>query len=71
MTWLQAVSGLIKLINLITGYMRDRQLLEAGEAKAISDSLSVAQSQIHSALAARRAVKHDSGSVRDDSRNRD
>lgn len=71
MAWLQALSALLKLANLLAGYLRDKQLLEAGEARAISESLSVAQSRVQVAMAARAAVKHDPDSVRNDPYNRD
>jgi len=39
MPWLSLLSGVLKLAMLIGEIMRDRQLLDAGEQKAIAKSL--------------------------------
>jgi hypothetical protein len=39
MLWLKLLSGVLKLAMLIGEIMRDRQLLDAGEQKAIAKSL--------------------------------
>jgi hypothetical protein len=39
MPWLSILSGVLKLANIIAGLMKDRQLLDAGEKKAIAKSL--------------------------------
>jgi hypothetical protein len=39
MSWLSIFSGVLKLAALIGEIMRDRQLLDAGEKKAIAKSL--------------------------------
>jgi hypothetical protein len=39
MPWLSILSGVLKLAKFIAGLMKDRQLLDAGEQKAIAKSL--------------------------------
>lgn len=37
MTWLAALTGLIKIVGLIAEYLGRKQLIDAGEAKAIAE----------------------------------
>jgi len=71
MTWLALVSGLVKIVSGIVGYLGNRQLLDAGEAKGINLGLTKTLAQIDKARAARRAVDHSSDSVSVDPDNRD
>lgn len=38
-SWLSILSGVLKLANMIAGLMKDRQLLDAGEARGVAKSL--------------------------------
>jgi len=35
--WLTVLSGLLKLANALAGWLQDRQLIEAGKAKALKE----------------------------------
>jgi hypothetical protein len=39
MGWLQIAGVLLKVIDLIAGYLKDRQLINAGKAEAIVEGL--------------------------------
>ncbi len=65
---LRAIMG---IAGAIASYIGDKQLMDAGEAKAISRNISATLEQIDKARAARKSVKHDADSVRDDPHNRD
>jgi len=71
MGWFTAVKLLLQVAGSLTRYMQQRQLIGAGEAKAIAANLSEANENLDEALAARRAVKHDADSLRDDPHRRD
>lgn len=62
---------LLSLSSSLADYLGRRQLLKAGEAKAIADNLYDTLQKLNKADAARRAVKHDPDSVREDPDNRD
>lgn len=64
-------SGLVKLLRLIFESRLIEKHMAAGEARAIARGLRETNERIDKARAARRAVKHDPGSVREDPRNRD
>ena len=53
MNWLALLKGLLALSNSLTEYLRNKQLLEAGEAQAISEGLQNAQHAIQKAREAR------------------
>jgi len=53
MNWLALLKGLLALSNSLTEYLRNKQLLEAGEAQAISEGLQNAQDAIQKAREAR------------------
>lgn len=53
MNWLALLKGLLSLSNSLTEYLRNKQLLEAGEAQAISEGLQNAQVAIKKAREAR------------------
>lgn len=71
MTWLSLVLAFVKLANLALGYASDRQLMDAGAAKAIAVNLQGTIDAIDKAMAARRAVQHDVQSIANDPDNRD
>ena len=71
MSWLSALRALLSIANALAGYMANRQLMQAGEARAVSEGLRKAHDAIARAQAARRAVNDDPDSVRDDEFNRD
>ena len=71
MGWLSILRGLFGITQTVLRMMADRQLLDAGEAKAIARNLTQANEKLDKALAARRNVKHDADSVSNDPANRD
>lgn len=56
MSWLALLKGLLGLGFSLIGYLQNRQLIEAGEARAIAEGLQNAQDAINKARKARRAV---------------
>jgi hypothetical protein len=62
---------LLSAVDSLIRYARDRQLIEAGEARAALEGANAALDAINRARAARAAVQHDPDSVRDDPDNRD
>ena len=68
---LSVIKGLINVTNLLAKIAHDKQLLNAGEYKAIAKANNEHLEKINKAIYARRNVKHDSSSVRNDSQNRD
>tara|TARA_Y100000114_G_scaffold122980_1_gene118430 strand:- start:937 stop:1146 length:210 start_codon:yes stop_codon:yes gene_type:complete len=65
------IKALLSIADGLTRFARDRQLIEAGEARAALEGANYALDAINRARTARAAVSHDAGSVRDDPRNRD
>lgn len=65
------IRALLSAVDALTRYARDRQLIEAGEARAALEGAQRALDAIDRARAARAAVRHDADSVRDDPSNRD
>lgn len=53
MNWLALLRVILGLASSLTDYLRDKQLIEAGEAKAISEGLKNAQNAITKARKAR------------------
>ena len=54
-----AVGGLLKLAGLLTEYLKNRQLIEAGKARAIADALTLASNQLAKVRANRARFKSD------------
>lgn len=71
MTPLAVLSGLLGLLRVVVGYFQTRRLLEAGAATQVAANLKEAQDALLRAQSARRAVRHDADSVRNDPDNRD
>lgn len=69
--WIGILSALISLIGSITNYIREKDLMDAGQSKALNDSLENIFKIIKDARASRSSVLHDDNSVRDDKNNRD
>lgn len=70
MNWLAILRALLGLASSITSYLQERQLIEAGEARAIAEGLKNAQDAITKANQARRTAERkfdESGGVPDDS----
>jgi hypothetical protein len=57
MSWVSAIVGIISMLSKMTALLHDRQLIDAGEAKAIADSLKVANDRIGQAIAARERAR--------------
>lgn len=62
---------LLSAVDALTRYARDRQLIEAGEARATLKGANAALDAIDRARRARARVQHDADSVQSDSANRD
>jgi len=71
MIWLAILKLLLTVSNSLTGYMREKQLLDAGEAKNLSRGLQETLDVIEKIKTAKRDLKHDPNSVRKDPDNRD
>ena len=69
MTWLSLVLGFVKLANAIMSYMERRELIEAGEQRAINRAFVLLEGRVKQAMEARRNV--DPGGVGTDPDNRD
>lgn len=65
------IRALLSAVDSLTRYARDRQLIQAGEARAALAGTTAALDAIDRARADRAAVRHDADSVRDDPANRD
>ena len=57
MSWLSLLKLALFLALKLAGLVKDRQLLEAGEARAIARALETQNARIDKALAARRAAR--------------
>lgn len=68
---LSVIKGLVSLSNILAKYAHDKQLLDAGEYKAIAEMNNAQIKKINKVINARRSVKHDNDSVRNDKDNRD
>jgi len=69
-SWFGLLKGLVGLASHVAKLMADKQLLDAGQAIAISNSLKEVNSRVKKAHDARRNVKHDATSVMHDKNNR-
>lgn len=67
---LTVIKGLTKLSNYLAKIAHDKQLLDAGEYRAIARNNEKAISKINNAISARRNVKLDADSVLNDKNNR-
>ena len=56
---IQVLGGLLKLAGLLTEYLRNKRLIEAGKAEAIADALTVANKEMDKVLANRARFKRD------------
>ena len=66
MAWLSIFSGLLKLTGIISRMIERRGLMQQGEVRAAYRSSQETLGNVERAMDARRAVKHDARSVRDD-----
>lgn len=71
MTWVTILRLVLGVASKLAGYVKDKQLIDAGKAEQAVQSLEAANVAIRDAQRARRNVSHDPDSVRDDSYNRD
>lgn len=56
MNWLALLKVLLGLANSLTAYLNNKQLIDAGEAQAISEGLQNAQDAVQKAREARRTA---------------
>jgi len=71
MPWLGILKLFLTLTDNLVSFMHDKQLMDAGEAKAVSGLLKGAMDATQKAMAARNAVRDDAGSITSDPDNRD
>jgi hypothetical protein len=69
MSWFSVLRGLLNLANVVAKHMADKQLLDAGQYKAIAESNAHALKKIKAADDARLSLPIDG--VSDDPNNRD
>jgi len=60
MGWLSVAAGLLKVIGLIAGYLKDRQLIEAGKAEAIVEGITHVTAMVDDASKGANGMKFDS-----------
>lgn len=69
--WVSILKSLLQLGLAIAEHLRNKKLIDAGEANAIASNLREQTIRLEKALMARRSVKHgDSSSMRNDPYNR-
>jgi hypothetical protein len=57
MTWLKLIGAMLQALSGLVTFLRERQLLDAGEAKAIAASLEASDARVKAALDARRRAR--------------
>lgn len=57
MTWLQTILLALQALNGLVTWLRERDLIKAGEAKAIAEGLEVSNARVKAALEARRRAR--------------
>lgn len=57
MTWLKTILLALQAINGLVSWLRERQMIEAGEAKAIAEGLEISNVRITTAMEARRRAR--------------
>lgn len=65
------IKALLSIASSLSEYAQQRQLIDAGEAKALLRGIKDADEAIARAARIRAGVDHSPGSVRDDPNNRD
>lgn len=70
-TILGLISSVMGVLEKFFDSQHAERLMGAGEARANARAMKEGRERVEKARAARRAVKHDANSVRDDPRNRD
>jgi cyanate lyase len=58
MSWLQTVLLALQVIDKVVAWLRERQLIDAGEAKAIAEGLELSNAHIKAAMEARRRANN-------------
>lgn len=66
MSWISLLSGLVILLNRLTDYLGQRQLIRAGEAEAIAAGFAVVLRNIDMARRASDAIEHPASAADDD-----
>lgn len=57
LTWLNAISLALKLIGTLVSWLRERDLIKAGEAQAIAEGLEISNARVTAAIEARRRAR--------------
>jgi hypothetical protein len=57
-TWLQTVLLVLRLLDTLGSWLRERQLIKAGEADATAEAMGLANGRIKKALDARRRANN-------------
>lgn len=71
MIWLKLLQTFLSISEYFAKIVHDRQLMDAGADGATVEFLGVMNERVKKALDARKSVKLDDDSLRDDSANRD
>ena len=58
MTWLKTIALALNLIMSLVSFLRERQLISAGEAKAVNEALEIANERIADGRKARERAYH-------------
>jgi hypothetical protein len=66
MAWLSIFSGLLKLTGILSRMIERRGLMQQGEVRAAYRSSQETLGNVERAMDARRSVRHDARSVRND-----
>jgi cyanate lyase len=54
MTWLKLIALTLQAVTIVVTFLRERELIAAGEAKAILEGLQISNDRIQEARAARK-----------------
>lgn len=57
MTWITLATALLKVVSLIMGYVKDKQLLDAGEAKNAVKAMEAVNAEVEKVRAAIAAIQ--------------
>jgi hypothetical protein len=71
MNYISLISGLVKLASKIADWLERSRLINQGRKEQVNESLKVWKEEVERASLARRTVKSDADSLRDDPDRRD
>ena len=59
MPWVAILNGLLQIVNLVAGYVKDKQLIDAGKAEAIVAGMSHVSAMVEDAAKGAAGVQFD------------